>query len=129
MVQIDFEAVAKECGYSNTRSASNRLAAIKKATGASPTAGPSPSSSTACSDGATTVAPGSSDKVTKRKSSARQKSGGSSKASRKTAENGTEAMDSRGKRIKRKEGDLGEQGREECNQRTQREAQVEAEGQ
>lgn len=99
-VQIDFEAVARECGYSNTRSASNRLAAIKKT-------GTSAGTSTSASVSPTTVTSGSNDKVTKRKS-ARQKSS-SSKASRKTAEKGTESMDSGGGKIGREQGDLEEQ--------------------
>lgn len=65
-VKIDFEAVAKETGYSNPRSASNRLAALKKGTTS------------------TTAASGSSDKATKRKPG-RQK-GASSKKAKKGAE-------------------------------------------
>lgn len=30
MIKVDFEVVARECGYSNLRSASNRLYAMKK---------------------------------------------------------------------------------------------------
>lgn len=92
MVKIDFEAVAKETGYTNPRSASNRLAALKKSAG----------SSTANPNHKPAAVPGSAvrdAKVTKRKSAPRKGDKGLSKKVEETPEpmNGSEGMESEGK--------------------------------
>lgn len=64
MIKVDFEVVARECGYSNPRSASNRLYAMKKSSAT--TAGTDTTAGTT-SDDKPTVIVSRNTKVTKRK--------------------------------------------------------------
>lgn len=86
MVKTDFDTVARETGYTNPRSASNKLSAMKKNAAAS---------ATSSSNGKPTTTVSRDAKVTKQKPVPRK---GKNKTSSKVAGEATESTNSKGGR-------------------------------